>query len=82
MSNLCVGGEGHRIESLRIEEGVDPSSKVVVGAYKVLCTKCGLTLEEIRAPEKGTRRRRSKPETAIAPVTGSVPEVKPQSLDD
>jgi len=78
--NICVGGEGHRIESLRTEEGVDPVAKVVVGAYKQICTKCGATLEEIRGPQKVTRRRRSKP-GAVMPLTGSAPEVQPESLD-
>ena len=76
----CNGSPEHRIDSLRVEEGVDPVSKQVVGTYKQICTKCGLTLEEIRAIEKPTRRRRSKPETA-APATGSAPEVQPESLD-
>jgi hypothetical protein len=88
MLNDCAStsemGGGHKIESLRTEEGVDPVSKVVVGAYKQICTKCGMTLEEIRArdlvPQKTTRRRRSKPDDA-APATGSAPEVKPESLD-
>jgi hypothetical protein len=68
----------HKIESLRIEEGIDPSSKQVVGVYKVLCTKCGEGLQEIANPKKVGRRSR-KPK----PVDGSPgsPEIDTQSLD-
>jgi hypothetical protein len=82
---FCIGNEAHDIRSLRTEEGVDPVSKIVVGAYKQICTKCGMTLEEIRHPLlKVARRRRKKDEpiSPAAPATGSAPEVKPQSLDD
>jgi hypothetical protein len=75
-TNACeLDGPSHHIVSLRTEEGVDPSSKLLVGAYKVICLKCGLTLEEIVGPKKVSRRSR-KPK----PVAGS-PEVDPQSLD-
>jgi hypothetical protein len=76
VANPCLGGENqpHKIESLRIDEGVDPSSKQVVGAYKVVCVKCGAGLEEITGPKKATRRPR-KPKS----VSGS--EVDTNSLD-
>jgi hypothetical protein len=76
----CLGGDNqpHKIESLRTEEGVDPSSKLLVGAYKVLCVKCGAPLEEIVGPKKATRRPR-KSKIAVAPAPGS--EVDPQNLD-
>lgn len=82
--NFCLGGanQPHKIESLRVEEGVDPISKQLVGAFKVICVKCGKTLEQIANPVLKVRRSR-KPKSAVAPAEAPAPgsEVDPKSLD-
>jgi len=61
------GVGGHKIESLVFEEAVDPSTKQVFREYKLLCIKCGKSLEELKVPAKQTRGPRKNKLAAVPP---------------
>jgi hypothetical protein len=61
----------HQLQSLVVAEGIDPTTKQLVHEYKILCIRCGMSLEEIRAPQKITRRRKEKNGSAPAPASDS-----------
>jgi hypothetical protein len=69
--------QGHSIVSLRVEEALTPKGDAVA-SYKVLCTQCGGSLEEIgqeiRAGRSGkTRQRKPKGEDAPSSALSDPP---------
>jgi hypothetical protein len=80
MSEGCIGSSDnstvrHNIQSLRTAEMIDPHTKTIVGEYKLICSGCGQSLEEIHSPKKTRKPRKKNGEEA--PATEDVT----QSLD-
>jgi hypothetical protein len=78
MFNCEVPGlPGHRIQSIVVDEGVDPVTKQKVYEYQILCIQCGRTLEEVRAGAKQTRgpRKKKLEVTQIAKPPENVSEI-------
>jgi hypothetical protein len=66
--NRCAG-HGHNIQPLVTEKAVDPATKATVENLEVLCTSCGMGLEEIRQQViRKTRSPRKQKAPAEAPV--------------
>lgn len=69
----CLGlvGTPHKITSLRTGEVVDPTTRTVVGEFRILCTGCGKSLDEIHSEAKVIRRgpRKKKYSAPEEPVT-------------
>lgn len=65
---------GHDIVSLMVEEAVEPKSGVLVPQMKILCRKCGGSLEEI---SQDVRARKAERVVARLPVRRSNARVEP-----
>lgn len=58
--NVCLK-EGHRIQAIITADRVDPISKTVTHDYKVLCTFCGKSVEEVlKYKDTGASRARKR----------------------
>lgn len=68
----CVG-PNHNIISLKTEEAYDPVSRYVIATRKVLCSRCGQSVEEIRGPQKKTRRSKKQMAAENSPGVPEVP---------
>ena len=41
--------DGHSLASVKTGEAVEPTFRLIVSQYSILCTKCGQSLDEVRA---------------------------------
>lgn len=54
---------GHKLEQFVDKQMVEPSTKVVISSYKILCSQCGTPLEKIADVKPPRTRSKSKPKT-------------------
>lgn len=62
--NHCLNA-GHHIASIVFAQVIDPATRVLVPTdVRVMCIKCGLTLDEIREskPARTPRKKKDSPE--------------------
>lgn len=61
-----VGGRGHSIHSLVVENAIDPSTKSIVSRIETFCTQCGMSLEEMRNPPKTRRSKKQQEASSVS----------------